>query len=150
MKINNSGFTGNLTREPELKYTASGNPILNLGVAIDNSYKDQSGKWIEKPCFIDVTLFGKYAEIVAPKLKKGLEVYIEGSLNMDSWVDKSTGQNRYKHTITARTVQLTQRAPKTEGDQSYSNQAPPQRQAPNPAPQEPPPMPSFDDEDIPF
>lgn len=149
LKLNKSQFSGNLTRDPELRYTGNGSAVLSLGVAIDNSYKKQDGDWQEKTCFIDVTVFGKFAESLNSRVKKGNHVYVEGSLDQDTWTDENTGQNRSKIFIKAQTVQLTQK--KEQFSQSSSQ---PQYQArptnPAPATQTPTHTTGIDDEDIPF
>ena len=97
---------GNLTRDPELRYTGSGTAVCQLGLAVNRTYKTQSGELREDPCFIDVTAWGKQAESCNNYLRKGAPVFIEGSLRLESWSDKNTGQNRSKHTISADQVRF--------------------------------------------
>ena len=118
LKLNKSQLTGNVTRDPELRYTGSGAAVLGLGVAIDNSYKNQSGDWVDKTCFVDVTVFGKFAESLNSRIKKGDHIYIEGSLEQDEWQDKNTGQKRSKISIKAQNVQLTQKKDKQQSSGS--------------------------------
>ncbi|MCM8528767.1 MAG: single-stranded DNA-binding protein [Lentisphaeraceae bacterium] len=97
---------GNLTRDPELRYTGSGTAVCSLGLAVNRTYKTQSGELREDPCFIDVTAWGKQAESCNNYLKKGAPVFIEGTLRFETWTDKTSGQNRSKHTISADAVRF--------------------------------------------
>lgn len=88
---------GNLTRDPELRYLQSGNAICKFGLAINRRFKDsQSGEWREEPTFVDITMFGKRGEAFSKFHKKGGQAFIEGSLRLDSWEDKESGQKRSK------------------------------------------------------
>ena len=97
---------GNLTRDPELRYTGSGTAVCGLGLAVNRTYKTQSGELKEDPCFIDVTAWGKQAESCNQYLKKGASVFVEGTIRLETWVDKNSGQNRSKHTISAESVRF--------------------------------------------
>ena len=97
---------GNLTRDPEIRYTGSGTAVCSLGLAVNRTYKTQSGELREDPCFIDVTAWGKQAESCNNYLKKGAPVFVEGTLRFETWTDKTSGQNRSKHTISADTVRF--------------------------------------------
>lgn len=93
---------GNLTRDPELRYTPSNMPICNIGLAVNRRFKDsQSGEWREEPTFVDVTIFGKRGEAFARYHKKGATAFLEGSLRLDTWEDKNTGQKRSKLYVVA-------------------------------------------------
>lgn len=95
MSINKVVITGNLTRDPELRTTASGNPVLGLGVAVNNRRKNaQTGEWEDYPNFIDCTMFGPRAESVSQYLEKGSKVAIEGKLRWSQW--ERDGQKRSK------------------------------------------------------
>jgi single-strand DNA-binding protein len=95
MSINKVLISGNLTRDPELRATASGMPVLGLGVAVNDRRKNQStGEWEDYPNFIDCTLFGARAESVARFLNKGSKVAIEGKLRWSQW--ERDGQKRSK------------------------------------------------------
>jgi single-strand DNA-binding protein len=88
---------GNLTRDPELRYTSTGLAIAKLGIAVNRSWRDQaSGEQREEVTFVDVDSFGKQAETIAQYLKKGRPVMIEGRLKLDTWEDKQTNQKRSK------------------------------------------------------
>lgn len=93
---------GNLTRDPELRYTPNNMAICKVGLAVNRRYKDQqTGEWIEKPTFVDVTVFGKRGESFEKYHKKGSMAFIEGRLEFDSWEDKNTGQKRSKLYVVA-------------------------------------------------
>jgi single-strand DNA-binding protein len=87
---------GNLTRDPEVRYTPKGTAVAELGLAVNRQYTSDNGEKREETTFVDVTLWGRQAEVAAEYLKKGRAVFIEGRLQMDSWEDKQTGQKRTK------------------------------------------------------
>ena len=101
--INMVILMGNLTRDPDLSYTQSGKPVCKLGLAVSNKYKDSKGTEIDKPCFIDVTLWNKQAENTAEYMKKGYSITIIGRLELDQWEDKEGGKHK-KHNIVASKV----------------------------------------------
>lgn len=88
--------TTRLTRDPELKYTQSGSPIASFGVADSQKWKDTNGQQQERTTFADCDVFGKQAEAIANFFKKGDPIILHGSLEMDQWQDRNTGQNRTK------------------------------------------------------
>lgn len=88
---------GNLTRKPEMRYTQGGMAICKFGLAVNRRFKDgQSGEWREEPTFVDITIFGKRGEAFAKFHDKGKPAFIEGSLRLDTWDDKESGQKRSK------------------------------------------------------
>lgn len=87
---------GNLTRDPELKFTQGGSSIANFSVAVNRKWKDPAGNEKEEVAFIEVTAFGKTAETIAQYFKKGRPILLEGRLKQDTWDDKQTGQKRSK------------------------------------------------------
>jgi len=90
-------LVGNLTRDPEVKYTTGGTAVADIGLAVNRTWFDQkSNERREDVAFIDVTLFGRQAEVAGEYLAKGRPVLIEGRLQMDSWDDKETGKKRSK------------------------------------------------------
>lgn len=92
---------GNLTRDPEMRYTQQGAPICEFGLALNENYTNkQTGQKVEKVHFIDIVCWAKTAEIAAEYLKKGSPVHIEGKLTQDRWQDQQTGQNRSKIKVT--------------------------------------------------
>lgn len=97
-------ISGRLTRDPELKYLASGMAICNFSIANGRPYKDKSGEWAEETSFVDVTCWDKTATHVGEKIKKGRPVMVEGRLKSESWEDKQTGAKRSKLGIVAQSV----------------------------------------------
>ena len=88
---------GNLTRDPQVRYLSSGTAVTELGLAVNRSWYDkQSQQRKEEVTFVDVTLWGRQAEVAGEYLAKGRSVLIEGRLQLDTWQDKDSGQNRSK------------------------------------------------------
>jgi len=95
MSINKAIISGNLTRDAELRSTASGTPVLSFSVAVNDRRKNnQTGEWEDVPNFIDCTLFGKYGQSIAQYMTKGAKVAVEGKLRQSSW--ERDGQKRSK------------------------------------------------------
>ena len=97
---------GNLTRDPEVKYTPKGTAVTELALAVNRQYTLDSGEKREEVTFVDVTLWGRQAEVAAEYLKKGRPVFIEGRLQLDTWDDKQSGQKRSKLRVVAEGMQL--------------------------------------------
>jgi len=93
---------GNLTRDPELRYTQSNVAICKFGLAVNRRFKDQSGEWREEATFVDITIFGKRGEAFAKFHTKGKTAFIEGTLRFDTWEDQN-GQKRSKLYVVADT-----------------------------------------------
>lgn len=89
-------LAGNLTRDPELRYTPKGTAIAKIGLAINRKWRSESGEMKEETTFVDVDAFGKTAETIGQYLKKGRPILIEGRLRYETWDDKQTGQKRSK------------------------------------------------------
>ncbi|MCA9075054.1 MAG: single-stranded DNA-binding protein [Planctomycetaceae bacterium] len=90
-------LVGNLTRDPEVRYIPSGSAVADIGLAVNRTWFDkQSNSRKEETTFVDITLWGRTAEIAGEYLSKGRSVLIEGRLQMDTWQDKETGKNRSK------------------------------------------------------
>ncbi|MEM7681509.1 MAG: single-stranded DNA-binding protein [Planctomycetota bacterium] len=88
---------GNLTRDPELRYTASNMPVAKIGLAVNDRVKNrQTDQWEERANFFDCTAFGRTAELVNQYFTKGRPIFIEGKLRWDSWEDKQSGAKRSK------------------------------------------------------
>lgn len=96
---------GNLTRDPELRYTPSGTAVVEIGLAVNENYKNKEGKIIEKACFVDITVWDRQAETCNEFLKKGSPVFIEGRLQFDQW-ETSEGEKRNKLRVRADRVQF--------------------------------------------
>jgi single-strand DNA-binding protein len=87
-------LAGNLTRDPELRFTPKGLAIAKIGLAINRTWKNEAGETKEEVTFVDVDSFGRQAEIVAQYFRKGKPILLEGRLKLDQWDDKQTGQKR--------------------------------------------------------
>jgi single-strand DNA-binding protein len=87
-------LAGNLTRDPELRYTPSGKAIAKFGLAINRSWTTDTGEKKEEVTFVDIDAFGRQAEVISQYVKKGRPILIEGRLKLDQWDDKQTGQKR--------------------------------------------------------
>jgi single-strand DNA-binding protein len=97
---------GNLTRDPEVRYTPKGTAVTELGMAVNRVYTAENGEKREETTFVDVTLWGRTAEIAGENLKKGRPVLIEGRLQLDTWDDKQSGQKRSKLKVVGEGLQL--------------------------------------------
>jgi single-strand DNA-binding protein len=104
--LNKVMLIGNLTRDPELRYTPKGTAVTDIGLAINRIWKDEQGQKQEETTFVDVTLWGRQAELAQQYLTKGNPVYIEGRLNLDTWDDKTTGQKRSKLKVIGENLQF--------------------------------------------
>ena len=94
--LNKVMLMGNLTRDPELRYTPKGQAVTDIGLAMNRKYKTAENEMREEVTFVDVTFWGKAAEIICQWMKKGRPFYVEGRLQMDSWDDKQSGKKMYK------------------------------------------------------
>ena len=128
---------GNLTRNPEIRYTPSGTAVADLGLAINENFKNKAGETVEQTCFVDVVVWGRQAETSAEYLHKGSPVFVEGRLQLDQW-ENQQGEKRSKLRVRADRVQfLGAPAKGTEFAAGPGDAAP-----------QPPPM--EDDDDVPF
>src|SRR5213594_2016865 len=87
-------LAGNLTRDPELRYTPKGTAVAKIGLAVNRTWKNEQGETKEEVTFVDVDAFGRQAEVLAQYMRKGRPLLIEGRLKLDQWDDKQTGQKR--------------------------------------------------------
>lgn len=97
-------LAGRLTRDPELKYTPSGQAVCRMGLAVTRFFKGKDGEKREETTFVDVVVWEKSAEYCGQRLRKGRPLLVEGRLRSDSWEDKATGQKRSKLEIVAQRV----------------------------------------------
>jgi single-strand DNA-binding protein len=95
---------GNLTRDPELRYTPGGNPVCSFGLAVNRRYR-QNNEWKDEVCFVDITVWGRQAENCNEYLNKGRGVMLEGRLQQRSW-ETEDGQRRSKIEVVANNVQF--------------------------------------------
>ncbi|MEN6449803.1 MAG: single-stranded DNA-binding protein [Thermoguttaceae bacterium] len=96
---------GNLTRDPELRYIPSGTAVTDIGLAVSEKRKSANGEWVDEVVFVDVTLWGRTAEVAGEYLSKGSPVFIEGRLKLDSW-EGQDGQKRSKLKVVCDRMQL--------------------------------------------
>lgn len=97
---------GNLTRDVEIKYTPGGTAVAEIGLAVNRKWKDNAGQQKEEVTFVDVTLWGRTAEVAGEYLHKGSPALIEGYLKLDTWDDKNGGGKRYKLRVVGEHLQL--------------------------------------------
>jgi len=144
---------GNLTRDPEVKYSPKGTAIADIGLAVNHTYKTGDGEKREEVTFIDVTFWGRVAEIVGEYCKKGRPLFVEGRLKLDTWDDKATGQKRSKLKVIGENIQLLGSKGES-GEQGESHPAPGRSAPSRPAapPRRPPTDPYLDapENDEPF
>jgi single-strand DNA-binding protein len=147
--INKAIIVGTLGKDPETRYMPSGGAVTSIAVATNENWTDkQTGQKQERTEWHNVTFFGRLAEIAGEYLKKGSQVYIEGSLRTEKWQDKQ-GNDRYTTKIIANEMQMLGGRP-GGGNNDYSSSSQQQQQSqPQPANQPAPVDDSFDD-DIPF
>src|SRR5215471_8687787 len=89
-------LAGNLTRDPELRYTPKGTAVAKIGMAMNRTWKSESGEMKEEVTFVDVEAWGRQAEVIAQYMKKGRPFLVEGRLKLDQWEDKNTHQKQSK------------------------------------------------------
>ncbi|MCX6902114.1 MAG: single-stranded DNA-binding protein [Verrucomicrobia bacterium] len=89
-------LAGNLTRDPELRYTPKGTAVCRFGLAINRTWKSETGESKEEVTFVDVDAWGRQAEVIAQYMKKGRPLLVEGRLKLDTWEDKNTHQKHQK------------------------------------------------------
>jgi len=150
---------GNLTRDPELRYTPKGTAVARLGLAVNRRYTTETGEAKEEVTFVDIDAFGKQAEVISQYLRKGRPLFLEGRLKLDTWDDKNTGQKVSKMRVVLESFQFVD-GPAGRGEGSpgpapgsaVSRPAPPPSRpstaAPS-APSAPEPAPGEED-DVPF
>ncbi len=147
---------GNITRDIELRYTPKGTAVADIALACNRVRTGDDGQKIEEVTFVDVTLWGRQAELANQYLGKGKPVFIEGRLSRDSWTDKETGKQRSKLKVVGEVMQFLGAPSGSEG----GNNAPQSQTAPQQNQKSAPPqggspatsIPDFveEDDDIPF
>jgi len=128
--LNKVMLIGNLTRDPELRYTPKGTAVAELGMAVNRVRTNDQGERQEETTFIDVTLWARQAELAQQYLVKGRPVYIEGRLQMDTWEDKNTGQKRSKLKVVGENMQFLSDG-RGGGGQARSADSPQQQSEPS-------------------
>jgi single-strand DNA-binding protein len=127
MYLNKVQLIGNLTRDPEVRYTPKGSAVADIALAVNRVYTTDNGEKREEVTYIDVILWAKLAELAGQYLHKGAPVYLEGRLQLDSWDDKATGQKRSKLQVVGESMQFLGRKEGNEG-----GARPPERQSARP------------------
>ncbi len=147
---------GNLTRDPEVRYTPSGTAVSDLGLAVNRSFKGQDGQQREETCFVRVTVWARQAENCAQYLKKGSPVFVEGRLKYDEW--EKEGQKQSRLSVVGERVQFlssprgggaTQDTPSGYTSPDRSNSEPADPAAGTPPPREMDAA-ETDEDDLPF
>jgi single-strand DNA-binding protein len=126
MSLNKAMIIGNLGRDPEMRYTPSGQAVTQFTVAVNRNYKDANGDWQEETEWFRVVAWAALAERTAEYLRKGRKVYVEGRLQTRSWEDQN-GQKRYTTELVANTVTPLDPRPRDEGDPGPGGYARPER-----------------------
>ena len=104
--VNKVMLLGNLTRDPEIRYTPKGTAVTDLGMAVNRVRTGDNGERIEEVTYVDVTLWGRQAELAGQYLGKGRPVFIEGRLQLDQWDDKQSGQKRSRLRVVGENMQF--------------------------------------------
>lgn len=141
MSVNKAILVGRLGRDPETRFTASGQAVANFTLATDETYKDRSGERQKRTEWHRIVVWGKLAEISQQYLKKGMLVYIEGRIQTRQWEDKRDGQKRTSTEIVANVMRML--TPKGEAPAPPESEAAPAEEALSPDA-------AVSDEDIPF
>lgn len=107
MSYNRVILLGNLTRDPELKFTPAGKAVCQLGLALNHKWKTDGGEMKEEVTFVDLTAWGRTAETIGQHFRKGEPIHIEGRLKLDEWNDKQSGQKRSKLSVVVESFSFT-------------------------------------------
>jgi len=149
-------LAGNLTRDPELRYTPKGTAVARLGLAVNRTWKSETGESKEEVTFIDVDAWGRQAEVISQYLKKGRPILMEGRLKLDQWEDKNTHQKQSKLRVVLENFQFLDSgrgdgAGGGGGDGSRAARSPAPASSDAPEPTEPAgPGPAPEEDDVPF
>ncbi len=146
-------LVGNLTRDPELRYTPKGTAVVRIGVALNRTYRTETGELREETTFVDVDAFGRQAEIIAQYFRKGRPILVEGRLRLDQWEDKVTHQKRSQLKVVLESFSFVD----SRGDQiagtppapaasQISSSTPPSEEPPPSIPEEE----GLEEDDVPF
>ena len=146
-------LVGNLTRDPEVRYTPKGTAIAKLGLAVSRSWRSETGELKEEVTFVDVDAFGKTAETIGQYFKKGKPILIEGRLRLDTWEDKQTQQKRSKLGVVLENFRFIEtRGDGAQGDARRASAAAPVAASAGAAAPDLPPEPDMpaNEDDVPF
>lgn len=169
MNFNKVEVAGNLTRDPEIKYTPKGTPVAGFSLAVNRYWTNDSGEKQEETTFLDFEAWGKTAEVIGEYCERGHCIFIEGRLKVDQWDDKATGQKRSKVKIVVEHMHFVSkphgesqgrgepqgggyRSERSQGGGRREQSRPPARPAGPPPAKRPPADPDLDapEDDIPF
>lgn len=148
-------LAGNLTRDPELRYTPKGTAIARIGLALNRTYTTDTGEKREEVTFVDIDAFGRQAEVIGQYMKKGRPILIEGRLRLDQWEDKNTKQKQSKLRVVLESFSFLDSGrgdatPPGSGEpvptRASSSSPAPSAGAPSPEPEPPSP----EEDDVPF
>ncbi|MGL4854161.1 MAG: single-stranded DNA-binding protein [Lentisphaeria bacterium] len=112
---------GNLTRDPEVRYTTGGTAVANASIAVNERYTTANNEVREETCFLDLEIWGKQAETMKQYLHKGDPIFVEGRLRQESWQDKATGQTRTRLRIRVERFQMLSRGGQQHGGQQEAD-----------------------------
>lgn len=147
-------LAGNLTRDPELRYTPKGTAIAKIGLAINRKWTNEAGETKEDVTFVDVDAFGKQAEVIGQYMRKGRPLLVEGRLKLDQWDDKQTGQKKSRLGVTLESFQFLDSGNREGGGVGGAPSAPsaprPARPAAPAAPSSDSDVPPHEGDDVPF
>lgn len=126
---------GNLTRDPELRHIPTGTAVTDIAMAVNDRRKTPSGEWVDETTFVDITFWGRTAEIVCEYCSKGSPLFVEGRLKLDTW--ESEGQKRSKLKVIGDKIQLLgSGGGGARGESSSSRSSAPRSSQPTSAPQQ--------------
>ncbi|TXH16449.1 MAG: single-stranded DNA-binding protein [Hyphomicrobiaceae bacterium] len=131
---------GNLTRDIQLRYTPANTPVCDVGLAVNEKVK-RGEQWVDEACFVDLTMFGKTAEVASQYLSKGSPIFIEGRLKLETW--EKEGTKHSKHKVIVDKMQMIGGKGNGGGGSAPAQSAPSQSQAEEPAA-------NFSEDEIPF
>jgi len=145
-------LAGNLTRDPEMRYTPKGTAVVRIGLAINRNWKTETGETKEEVTFVDVDAFGRTAEVISQYLKKGRPILMEGRLRYESWDDKQTNQKRSKLGVVLENFQFLDSGRSGEGSSGEPARSRPSAAPAAPAAEAPaePEPPRPEEDDVPF
>ncbi|MFA7345777.1 MAG: single-stranded DNA-binding protein [Terrimicrobiaceae bacterium] len=148
--VNKVILIGNVTRDPEVKFTPKGTAVTDIGLAINRNYTLDNGEKREDVTFVEVAFWGRQAETIGEYVKKGRSIYVEGRLQLDTWDDKQSGQKRSKLRVVGENFQFLGSRPGGAAEPEGGHHEPRPQRAARPAPPQQPPQSSEPDDDIPF
>lgn len=143
-------MAGNLTRDPELRYTPKGTAVCKFSIAINRSWQSEGGEKKEEVTFVEITAWGKQAEIIGQYFKKGRPIFVEGRLDLEQWEDKNTKQKRQALRVVMESFQFVGNKPDGDSPSSSATRSPARSAASAPAPGESTDAPPPEDDDVPF